>query len=230
MILFEPYIPTPRESYEEDLWIKSECYRFYVRERRHNCTFREIMNLWLRVPYCCTCAVSEPLTEYHAADITGRNWRRDVAWTLGNETLGIIKTELRRNSDFALICKHCRTELRPWKGDEVWVVNDHIEEHYQIPLETPGRKSVSSKVRKKIIELYDRACFGCGATNTTNKKLHIDHILPQSKGGDSAFRNLQPLCKDCGNLKGDELPEEVDVYSDIYFGVYPLDGYAGLFW
>ena len=46
MPIFEPDIPTQRESHEIDLWEKEECYRFYVRERRRNCTFREIMNLW----------------------------------------------------------------------------------------------------------------------------------------------------------------------------------------
>jgi 5-methylcytosine-specific restriction endonuclease McrA len=106
-------------------------------------------------------------------------------------------------------------------------MNYHLEEHYGIPLETPGRIRPIARIRQKIIELYDRACFGCGSSN---KRLHIDHILPRSKGGDAAFRNLQPLCKDCGNMKGNDLPDEVDVYEDIYFGPYASDGYEGLFW
>jgi hypothetical protein len=38
------------------------------------------------------------------------------------------------------------------------------------------------------------------------------------------------LCKVCGDLKGDDLPEEVDVWLDFYFGPYPSDGFEGLFW
>ena len=55
-------------------------------------------------------------------------------------------------------------------------------------------------------------------------------VSPKSKGGDAAFRNLQPLCEDCGNKKADQLPAEVTVFSDIYFGAYPSDAYEGLFW
>jgi hypothetical protein len=41
---------------------------------------------------------------------------------------------------------------------------------------------------------------------------------------------LQPLCEDCGQLKGDLMPEEIDIYSDIYFGEEPPDNFEGLFW
>jgi len=219
-------IPSRRESYEYELWEKAECYRFYVRERRRNCTFKQIMNLWLRAPYCSTCAISDPFLCERLPDILGRNWKMHVLWNLGETALKLIRQAHRRDSNYALICKKCGHALRPWRNDEVWIMKYHLEEHYGIPIEKSGQKAISKKVRKQIIALYDEACFGCGAKD----KLHIDHILPQSKGGASAFRNLQPLCQKCGNLKGDDLPEEVDVYSDIYFGPYPSDGYEGLFW
>jgi len=223
------HIETPKELFEYDLFVKKECYRFYIKERRRHCTFRQIMNLWLQAPYCFSCALSDPFVQERPADIYGRDWQIDVLLTVrsGDDTLRRIKKEIRKNADFALICKGCGKEVRPWKEDKVWVVNYHLEEHYGIPLETPGRKNPSEKLRKKIIELYARTCFGCGASN---KRLHIDHIYPESKGGDAAFRNLQPPCKGCGDLKRDDLPDEVDVYLDLYFGPYPSDGYEGLFW
>lgn len=223
------HIETPKELFEYDLFVKEESYRFYIKERRRHCTFCQLMNLWLQVPYCSSCALSDPYVQECPADIYGKNWQTDVLLTvkLGRDTLRRIKKEIRENTEFALICKGCGNELRPWREDKVWVVNHHLEEHYGIPLETPDRKNPSKKLCKKIIELYDHACFGCGETN---KKLRIDHICPQSKGGDAAFRNLQPLCEDCGNLKRDDMPDEVDVYLDLYFGPYPSDGYEGLFW
>jgi hypothetical protein len=54
--------------------------------------------------------------------------------------------------------------------------------------------------------------------------------MPRFHGGDAAFRNLQPLCTRCGQKKGNTLPTEVSVYSDLYFGPYPSDAYEGLFW
>lgn len=227
MPIIEPDIPTPRESHKMDLWEKEECCRFYIRERRRQCTFRQIMNLWLRAPYCASCAASDPFIYDRPPDIYGRQWRRDISWKLGEDTLRIIKKELRENNNFAIICKKCGNELRPWDEDQVWVVNYHLEEHYGIPLETPGREKPSAKLCGKIIELYNHTCFGCGKSN---KDLHIDHIYPKSKGGDAAFRNLQPLCEECGNMKGNNLPEEIEVFLDIYFGPYPSDSYEGLFW
>lgn len=38
--------------YELGLFEEREVYRFYANERRKNCTFMEVMNLWLIVPYC----------------------------------------------------------------------------------------------------------------------------------------------------------------------------------
>jgi len=227
MALIEPYIPTDREIHEMDLWEKTRCYRFYVKQRRQNCTFRQIMNLWLQVPYCSSCALSDPFKQHRQPDISGKKWQDDLSWELGKATLQRIKKELRKNPNYAFICKKCGAGLSPWLGEEVWVVHYHLEEHYKIPLEKPGRKSVPKRTRYQIIRLYDHTCFGCGATD---KPLHIDHIIPQSKDGDSAFRNLQPLCETCGNLKGDELSDEIDVFTDLYFGPYPLESHEGLFW
>ncbi|MDI6755771.1 MAG: HNH endonuclease [Thermodesulfobacteriota bacterium] len=91
----------------------------------------------------------------------------------------------------------------------------------------PWTQAALRAIAAAIIDLYDKTCFGCGAAD---RELHIDHVLPQSKGGDAAFRNLQPLCEGCGNEKGDSIPDEVKVFSDIYFCPYPSDGYEGLFW
>jgi 5-methylcytosine-specific restriction endonuclease McrA len=78
-----------------------------------------------------------------------------------------------------------------------------------------------------IKKFYQGKCFRCERSDV---KLHIDHIVPQSKGGDAAFRNLQPLCEKCGNEKGDDMPSDLEFYSDLYFGPYPSDSYEGLFW
>ncbi len=226
MPLIEPYIPTDQEQYELDLWAKEECYRFCVQQRRLNCTFLEVMDLWLVAPYCVDCALSNPFEKNRMPDIHPDTWESDLLLEVGLSTLERTKRELVANPDFAFLCKRCGNELRPWIDDEVYVVSYHLEEHYSIPLETPGRKSPSKKLGKHILKLYDNNCFGCGSGD----RLHTDHIIPQNNGGDAAFRNLQPLCEKCGNRKGASLPELVEVFSDIYFGPYPSDAYEGLFW
>jgi 5-methylcytosine-specific restriction endonuclease McrA len=185
------------------------------------------MDLWLRAPYCDECILSYPFRREGLPDITEHNWENDIAWKLGEDALLEVQQELGDDPDFAFCCKRCAGGLAPWNGDAVHVVRYHLEEHYGIPLYTPGQKRPPEKLRKEVFKLYGNACFACGRTG---EGLHIDHILPQSAGGDAAFRNLQPLCEACGQKKGDAIPEDVDVWSNIYFTRPPSDGYEGLFW
>jgi 5-methylcytosine-specific restriction endonuclease McrA len=224
----EPYIPNPQEQHEDDLWIKSECYRFYVKQRQLHCTFKQIMDLWLLAPYCTECALSDPFESNRFPDILPNTWESDLLLHVGQDTLNQTQQALSENPGYYFLCKHCGKELRPWQDSEIYVISYHLEEHYGIPLETPRKKNPSKKLRKQIIKLYNNKCFACDLTGQRN--LNIDHLIPQSAGGDSAFRNLQPLCESCSNLKGNKLPKEIEVYSTIYFEPYPSDSYEGLFW
>jgi len=144
-----------------------------------------------------------------------------------DEIIKFTEAQLAEDSEYAFECKRCQHRpLRPWDGDDVWVLNYHLEEHYGINLEEPGKMNPSKKLRKKIFSLYGDHCFRCGET----KGLHIDHLRPRAKGGDGAFRNLQPLCERCGNLKGDREPAQIEVFNPIYFMPQPSDSWPNLFW
>ncbi len=213
-------------EYQIDRWMTSEVCYFYVAQRKVHCSFVEILDLWLQAPLCSDCAFSEPFPPQGLPDILPTNWKRDIAWVLGEDALSITVRERRKDSAFGFQCKRCATSLRPWEGDEVYVVSYHLEDHYRFPLIQHGQIEPSKRTQAQIKALYDHRCFCCRCT----EPLHIDHILPRSKGGNAAFRNLQPLCEDCGNKKSDQLPEEVTVYSTMYFGPHPSDTYEGLFW
>ena len=226
MAIIIPHITTPQEQYEDQLWLREECYRFYVQQRREHCNFLELLHLWLRAPYCESCIQSQPDASYDLPEISGDNWQVDILCHLGGTLLEYIEDQRVSDADFSLICKKCGRALRPWSGDDIFIVDYHLEEHYGIPMETPAKQNPSKRVRKKILSLYHGLCFKCGSKDD----LHIDHIMPQSHGGDAAFRNLQPLCDKCGEEKGDQLPNEVTVYSTMYFEKLPADSYEGLFW
>jgi len=51
---------------------------------------------------------------------------------------------------------------------------------------------------KEIIRLRNRSCFYCGSKN----EIHIDHVLPVSRGGQHRIGNLVPACKACNSSKG----------------------------
>lgn len=69
----------------------------------------------------------------------------------------------------------------------------------------PNRKSVrrplSGKTRINVLERDDYTCQMCGATVEDGVKLHIDHIIPVSKGGTNDVDNLQVLCHKCNLAK-----------------------------
>lgn len=212
VIPLTPYIPTPQHAHELDLWTRAECYQFYVAQRRMHCTPLERMDLWLRAPCCEECILSDPFHANQLPDISPDNWEVDILWNLGNSALDAIRQEIGdEDLRFTFSCKRCGKELAPWDGDALHVVSYHLEEHYGIPLNTPGRRNPSQKLRNRITKLYRGVCFACGAVGPG---LHIDHILPQDTGGDAAFRNLQPLCEACGQKKGDTMPEDVEVWSN----------------
>ena len=227
MLEIKPFIPNQKQNYEDSLWLKSECYRFYVQQRRLYCNYMQLLDLWLLSPFCEECLNNEPHEESRIPDILPDGWELDIICEVGFATLERTKEYLSEDPDYSFRCKRCLKELAPWNGDEVYIVKYHLEEHYGIPLFTPNKRKPSRKIQNQILKLYDNKCFCC---NTVNSGLHIDHIEPQSKGGDAAFRNLQPLCERCGNMKGDKSPEVIEKWNTSYFGPYPPDSYEHLFW
>lgn len=56
-------------------------------------------------------------------------------------------------------------------------------------------------VRQYVFRRDGFRCLACNAT----KRLTIDHILPQCKGGSDFPENLQTLCSMCNGIKDDEI-------------------------
>jgi len=61
-----------------------------------------------------------------------------------------------------------------------------------------GYFPLNEKIRSNIFDRDGRECNYCGSQDD----LHIDHIEPVSKGGNSTEDNLQVLCRGCNVLKG----------------------------
>ena len=57
---------------------------------------------------------------------------------------------------------------------------------------------VPSTVRYDVLK-RDRKCVLCGAAPEVDSavRLHVDHIVPRSKGGSNDMSNLQVLCAEC---------------------------------
>ena len=66
-------------------------------------------------------------------------------------------------------------------------------------------RNVSLSLRLKVLNRDNFKCVFCGKSPATDfgTKLHIDHILPFSKGGKSTIENLQTLYEECNLGKSD---------------------------
>ena len=69
-----------------------------------------------------------------------------------------------------------------------------------------GSRDINLRLRFKVLQRDNFKCCMCGASpaKDPNVELHIDHIVPWSKGGETTIDNLQTLCSKC-NLGKSEL-------------------------
>ena len=65
--------------------------------------------------------------------------------------------------------------------------------------------------RQNVFKRDNFTCQYCG----TNKDLTLDHVIPRSKGGKSAWNNLVTACKKCNAKKGNNTPERVGMKIKI---------------
>jgi len=62
------------------------------------------------------------------------------------------------------------------------------------------------QLRFKVLKRDNFKCCACGASpaKDSSVELHIDHIIPWSKGGETVLENLQTLCLKCNIGKSNE--------------------------
>jgi hypothetical protein len=68
------------------------------------------------------------------------------------------------------------------------------------------RSRITAGVRWKVLARDSYRCQHCGISTALGAVLHIDHIIPISKGGSSDLNNLQALCQDCNLGKSNRSP------------------------
>lgn len=66
-------------------------------------------------------------------------------------------------------------------------------------------RNINTLLRFKVLSRDNFKCCFCGASPAKNPsvELHVDHIIPWSKGGETVIDNLQTLCSKCNLGKSD---------------------------
>jgi hypothetical protein len=63
--------------------------------------------------------------------------------------------------------------------------------------------AVNPKLRWAILHRDNYACRYCGTTGGRGVVLHVDHVLPRSRGGKDIASNLVTACENCNSGKSD---------------------------
>lgn len=72
-----------------------------------------------------------------------------------------------------------------------------------------GTRNINWRLRALVLMRDGARCQLCGAEAREGAKLHVDHIVPWSKGGATVLSNLRVLCHVCniGKSDVDSIPE-----------------------
>lgn len=63
------------------------------------------------------------------------------------------------------------------------------------------KERIPNYVRRLVIERDGIHCVYCD-DDLTDKEVHMDHVLAESKGGKTIYDNLQVTCRKCNLAKG----------------------------
>lgn len=70
------------------------------------------------------------------------------------------------------------------------------------------RKIMNDDIRYNVLKRDNYTCQICGVTAKDGAKLHVDHIIPVSKGGTNEMSNLQTLCDRCNIGKSNKTDDD----------------------
>jgi len=63
------------------------------------------------------------------------------------------------------------------------------------------KQHIPRNLRQRIIERDGLWCVYCDE-DLTDAEIHMDHVIPESQGGETTYNNLQVTCRKCNLAKG----------------------------
>ncbi len=93
------------------------------------------------------------------------------------------------------------------KGDIAKETRDETVNNSDDSNERKTNRGISLALRYEVLKRDGFRCVKCGRSPAieTEVILHIDHIHPWAKGGETTIENLQTLCSKCNLGKSDKI-------------------------
>lgn len=100
-------------------------------------------------------------------------------------------------------CMRCGKSLKSKRANAIYCSRtcksmDHTFKH------RPKTRTVSTARRREIYERDNGMCYLCGISLNL-KDIHLDHLIPSSRGGDSSPENLAVACAFCNQSRGSRI-------------------------
>ena len=178
--------------------LKKQGIDFKITTRRSSYSVQELFNemerIWMQLghrPSRDEWTASNPKISYDSI------YRRFGSWT--DACLKFI--EYKSGGTIPEVIE-THEETRKPQADHIEVNKKNEKGEVRILEKT---RTVPLSVRIKVLSRDNFRCIYCGKSPATDvgTKLHIDHIIPFSKGGTNTAENLQTLCEECNLGKSD---------------------------
>ena len=69
------------------------------------------------------------------------------------------------------------------------------------------KQRIPLNLRRRIIERDGLHCVYCDE-DLSSAEIHMDHVIPESRDGETTYNNLQVTCRKCNLAKGTLSEEE----------------------
>lgn len=128
--------------------------------------------------------------------------------------VGSVKSKVARLSDTCFTCQSCGVEFRPKMDHQRFCSDPCRNKHECIQKKARHRQGFIEHVSLTVLFNRDNGLCGiCGSAVDRSRKRpdplspSIDHIVPQSKGGEHSYANCQLAHLGCNCRKGDRPTE-----------------------
>jgi hypothetical protein len=81
---------------------------------------------------------------------------------------------------------------------------------------------LQTELRQRLLDADDHCCAYCHTTQANSgQPMVVDHIIPQSQGGETVFENLCFACRRCNEFKGAVTQSEDPLTSELVSLYHP---------
>ena len=160
-------------------------------------------DIWLRK--CPNCGQEKKNMESTDTGYVNQNNQKNLGCR------GVSQTHFNQKL-FEMECLDCGHKYLA-NGCEIWVRKcpncGKVEKNRAKTSSVSGKntRTISVKLRYQVFSRDNFKCCICGASPAKDPgvELHVDHILPWSRGGETVLENLQTLCSLCNLGKSNSL-------------------------